>query len=76
MHAVFDVSHLKSKIAVLENMLKGLSVQQPQSCQTSLVSYSHSLSGLRPHIKFLSLFFLLAFYWTRTCQHGLPKTKK
>jgi len=29
MHAVSDVSHLESKIAVLENMLKGLSFQQP-----------------------------------------------
>ena len=41
MHAVCDVSHLESKIVVLENMLKGLSVQQPQNSQTSLVSYSH-----------------------------------
>jgi len=41
MHAVSDVSYLESKIAVLENMLKGLSVQQPQNSQTSLVSCSH-----------------------------------
>jgi len=41
MRVISDVSHLKSKIVVLENMLKGLSVQQPQNFQTSLVSYSH-----------------------------------
>jgi len=41
MHAVSDVIHLESKIAVLENMLKGLSVQQSQNSQASLVSCSH-----------------------------------
>ena len=41
MHVVSDVSHLVSKITVLGNMLKGLSVQQPQNFQTSLVSCSH-----------------------------------
>jgi len=40
-HAIFDVTHLESKIAILENMLKGLSVQQSQNSQTSLVSCSH-----------------------------------
>ena len=41
MHAVSDVSHLEYKNVVLENMLKGLSVQQPQNSQTSLVSCFH-----------------------------------
>ena len=41
MHVVSDVSHLESKITGLENMLKGLSVQQPQNSQTSLVSCYH-----------------------------------
>lgn len=50
MHSIFDLGHLKSKIAVLENMLKGFSVQALQISQTSMVSYSlcqaldHSLS--------------------------------
>ena len=30
LHSVSDVSHLESKIAVLENMLKELSPQMPQ----------------------------------------------
>jgi len=29
LHFVYDVSHLESKIVVLENMLKGLSPQTP-----------------------------------------------
>ena len=41
MHTVSDVSYLESKITILENMLKGLSVQQPQNSQTSLVSCFH-----------------------------------
>jgi len=41
MHVVFDVSHLESKIVVLENMLKGLLVWQPKNSQTSLMSCSH-----------------------------------
>ena len=40
-HAVSNVSHLESKIVVLENILKALSVQQPQNSRTSLVSCSH-----------------------------------
>jgi len=38
LHSIYDVSHLESKIAVLENMLKGLS---PLISQTSMVSCSH-----------------------------------
>jgi len=41
MHVVSNVSHLEYKIAVSENMLKGLLVQQPQNSQTSLVSCCH-----------------------------------
>jgi len=41
LHLVSDVSHLESKIAVLENMLKGLSSQMSQLSQTSIVSCSH-----------------------------------
>jgi len=41
MHSVFDLSHLESKITVLENMLKGLSPQMSQLSQTSTVSCSH-----------------------------------
>jgi len=41
MHAVSNVSHLESKIVILENMLKGLSVQQLQNSQTTLMSCSH-----------------------------------
>ena len=41
MYSVSDVSHLESKIAVLESMLKGLSPQISQLSQTSTVSYSH-----------------------------------
>jgi len=41
MHSVSDVSHSESKIAVLENMLEGLSVQTPQISQKSMVSCSH-----------------------------------
>jgi len=40
MHVVSSASHLKSTIVVLENMLKGLSVQL-QNSQASLVSCSH-----------------------------------
>ena len=41
LHSISNVSHLESKIAVLENMLKGLSPQIPQLSQTSTVSCSH-----------------------------------
>jgi len=41
LHSVSDVSHLEFKIAVLENMLKGLSPQMSQLSQTSTVSCSH-----------------------------------
>ena len=41
LYSVSDVSHLESKITVLENMLKGLSLQMSQLSQTSTVSYSH-----------------------------------
>ena len=41
LHSVSDVSHLESKIAILENMLKGLSPQMSQLSQTSIVSCSH-----------------------------------
>ena len=41
MYSVFDVSHLESKIAYLQNMLKGLSVQISQISRTFMVSYSH-----------------------------------
>ena len=51
LHSVFNVSHLESKIDVLENKLKGLSPQMFQLSQTSIVSCSicqaldHSLSA-------------------------------
>ena len=38
---ISNVSNLESKIAILESMLKGLSIQQPQPSYTSLVSCSH-----------------------------------
>jgi len=41
LHAISDVSHLEYKITVLENMMEGLSIQQHQNSQTSLVSCSH-----------------------------------
>jgi len=41
LHFISNISHLKSKIVVLENMLKGLSPQMPQISQTSTVSCSH-----------------------------------
>ena len=41
LHSISDVSHLKSKIAVMENMLKGLSPHMSQMSQTSIVSCSH-----------------------------------
>ena len=41
MYPISDVSNLEFKIVVLENMLKGLSVQQSQNFKTSLVSCSH-----------------------------------
>ena len=41
LHFVSEVSHLESKIVVLENVLKGLSSQMPQISQTSTVSCSH-----------------------------------
>ena len=41
LYSVSDVSHLESKIAILKNMLKGLSPQITQLSQTSTVSYSH-----------------------------------
>ena len=44
MHSISDVSHLESKIAVLENMLKGLLGQTPHTSQISIVSYSHCLA--------------------------------
>jgi len=40
LHSVYDVSHLESKVAALENMLKGLTPQMTLS-QTSSVSCSH-----------------------------------
>ena len=42
MHYVPDVSHLVSKITVLENMLKRLSVQ---TLQTSQTFFAHTLSS-------------------------------
>jgi len=50
LYYISDVSHLKSKITVLKNVLKGLTPQMPQLSQTSSMSYSycqaldHSLS--------------------------------
>ena len=50
-YAVSDVNNLESNIVVLEKMIKGLLVQQPQSFQDSLVSCSdchaleHTLSS-------------------------------
>jgi len=41
LHSVSDVRHLKSKINVLENMLKGFSPQMSEFSQTSTVSCSH-----------------------------------
>ena len=41
MHDVSNVSHVESKIAVLENILKGLFIQQPSTSQTSMLSCSH-----------------------------------
>jgi len=41
LHSVSDVSHLESKIIVLENMLKELSPSTPHTSQTSLVSCFH-----------------------------------
>jgi len=41
MRVVYDVSHLEYKTIVLESMLKGLSVQQPQTSHTSMVTCSH-----------------------------------
>ena len=41
MHSVSNVSHLESKITVLENTLKGLSPQMSQLSQTSTVCCSH-----------------------------------
>jgi len=40
LHSVSNVSNLESKIATLENMLKGLSPQLTQLSQTSSVSCS------------------------------------
>jgi len=37
----FDASQLESKMVVLENILKGLSIQTSQTSQTSIVSCSH-----------------------------------
>jgi len=44
LHLISDVSHLESKIVVLENMMKGLSPQLSQLSQTSIVSCSHCQS--------------------------------
>ena len=41
MQGVSNMSHIEPKIVVLEQMLKGLLVHQPQSSQASLVSCSH-----------------------------------
>jgi len=41
LHSISDISHLESKITVLENMLKGLSPQMSQLSKTSTVSCSH-----------------------------------
>ena len=40
-HSISDISHLESKIVVLENMLKGLSIQTPQISHTSMMCCSH-----------------------------------
>jgi len=49
MYVVSDVSHLECKIAILDNMLKGLLVQRPPSSQTSLVSYSNCQALCKGH---------------------------
>ena len=49
LHSISDVSHLESKIVVLENMLKGLSPQMPQISQASTVSCSHCQKGIPVH---------------------------
>jgi len=41
LHFVSDVSHLESKVAALENMLKGLTPQMTQLSQTATASCSH-----------------------------------
>jgi len=41
LHSISNVSHLESKITVMENMLEGLSPQMSQMSQTSTVSCSH-----------------------------------
>ena len=41
LYSVPDISHLESKIAVLENILKGLSPQMSWLSQTSTVSCPH-----------------------------------
>jgi len=41
LHSVSDVSHLESKIGVLENMLKGMSNHVPLISRTFIVSCSH-----------------------------------
>ena len=74
MHVVPNVSHLDSKIAVLENMLKGfISSRTPIS--QSYFGVLFSLSDLRPHIEFLSLLCLPTLYLSGTCKYGLKDLK-
>ena len=41
LHSISDVSHLEPKIAILENILNGLSPQMSQLSQTSTLCCSH-----------------------------------
>jgi len=64
MHVVSDVSHLESKITFLENMLKGLSLQQPKILKllwclvhivrpytlSSYLDFAHQLSTGQEHV--------------------------
>ena len=67
LYFVFDVSHLESKIAVLENMLEGLSPQMPQLSHTYMIFYSHG--------KALDHFFTSAISnWTRVSEYDHSQT--
>jgi len=41
MHSISNMSHLEYKIVVLEDMVKGLFVQTPQTAKTFMVSCAH-----------------------------------
>jgi len=71
-HAVFDLSHLESRFAALENMMKGLVFNKSPPFQTpDMFSQCHALDHT------LNTCPYFAHHLTsRTGEYGLPETKK